>query len=271
MMRAAQFLVGALSFLVAINLAVLLYARTITRLGEIAVRTALGASRARILSQLFVEALLLTALGATAGLMIASYALQQIETIAGRSVPFWWRYSLGLDTILFAFVLAVVAAVIMGVLPGLKATGQRLSANLQELHGRTGTRLGSMWTTLIVAQVAVAVAILPAAVFLTWHVLRLEFAGRPAVLGQIVVANMVLSDDEREPDSLVRQRQEALMARLGAEPGVRTVTFSSSLPTRVRGDRCGERTRRDREPYVRRRPARLDDADRHAFSLRGRS
>ena len=82
------------------------------------------------------------------------------------SVPFWWNYSLGPSTILYAFVLAVVAALIMGVLPGLKATGQRLSANLQELHGRTGTRLGSMWTTLIVAQVAVAVAILPAAVFL---------------------------------------------------------------------------------------------------------
>ena len=71
LMRAGQFLVGALSFLVAINLAVLLYARTITRLGEIAVRTALGASRGRILSQLFVEALVLTTLGAAAGLMIS--------------------------------------------------------------------------------------------------------------------------------------------------------------------------------------------------------
>ena len=231
MMRAAQFLVGALSFLVAINLAILLYARTITRLGEIAVRTALGASRGRILAQLFVEALLLTSLGAAAGLMISSVALKQVEAIAGSSVPFWWRYSVGPDTIFYAFVLAVVAAFIMGVLPGLKATGQRLSANLQELHGRTGTRLGSMWTTMIVAQVAVAVAILPAAVFLTWYVLRLEFNGRNPVLDQIVVANMVLGgDDGREPDGLVRARQDALMARLAAEPGVKTVTFSSSLP-----------------------------------------
>jgi putative ABC transport system permease protein len=230
MMRAAQFLVGALSFLVAINLAVLLYARTITRLGEIAVRTALGASRGRILAQLFVEALLLTTLGAAAGLLIASAALKQVEAVAGPSVPFWWRYSLGPDTILYAFALAVVAAFIMGVLPGLKATGRRLSANLQELHGRTGTRLGSMWTTMIVAQVAVAVAILPAAVFLTWYGLRLEFSGRSPVLDQIVVANMVLGDEARDADGAVRQRQDAVMARLAAEPGVRTVTFSSSLP-----------------------------------------
>ena len=231
LMRAGQFLVGALSFLVAINLAVLLYARTITRLGEIAVRTALGASRGRILSQLFVEALLLTALGAAAGLMISSAALKQVEAMAGSSVPFWWKYSLGPSTILYALVLAVVAALIMGVLPGLKATGQRLSANLQELHGRTGTRLGSMWTTMIVAQVGVAVAILPAAVFLTWYVLRMEFAGRSVAVERIAVANMVVSDEASARNrGLVRQRQDALMSRLRAEPGVTAVTFSSAVP-----------------------------------------
>lgn len=231
MMRAGQFLVGALSFLVAINLAVLLYARTITRLGEIAVRTALGASRGRILSQLFVEALVLTTLGAAGGLMISRIALRQVEALAGDSVPFWWKYSLGPSTILYALVLAVVAAFIMGVLPGLKATGQRLSANLQELHGRTGTRLGSMWTTLIVAQVAVAVAILPAAVFHTWYVLRMEFSGRSAAVDRIAVANMVLIDDASPRDEgLVRQRQDALMSRLRAEPGVAAVTFSSAVP-----------------------------------------
>ena len=230
LMRAGQFLVGALSFLVAINLAVLLYARTITRLGEIAVRTALGASRGRILSQLFIEALVLTSLGAAAGLVIARTALNQVEAMAG-TVPFWWTYRIGLDTVLYAFALAVVAALIMGVLPGLKATGQRLSANLQELHGRTGTRLGGVWSTLIVAQVAVAVAILPAAVFLTWYVLRMEFAGRSVVVDRIVLANMVLTDDASARDErLVRQRQDALMSRLRGEPGVSAVTFSSAVP-----------------------------------------
>src|SRR5688500_8449105 len=127
--------------------------------------------------------------------------------------------------------LAVVAAMIMGVLPGLKATGQRLSSNLQELHGRTGTRLGSMWSTMIVAQVAVAVAILPAAVFLTWYVLQMEFAGRSAVVDRLVVANMVLNDHAPAPDAgLVRLRQDALMSRLRGEPGVTAVTFSSALP-----------------------------------------
>ena len=230
LLRAGQFLVGALTFLVAINLAVLLYARTITRLGEIAVRTALGASRGRILSQLFVEALVLTTIGAAAGLMISRIALRQAESMAGV-VPFWVKYELTSSTVLYAFALAVGAALIMGVLPGLKATSGRLSANLQELNGRTGTRLGGMWSGLIVAQVAVAVAILPAAVFLTWYVLRMEFTGRSVVVDRIVLANMVLSDESSAKDErLVRQRQDALMSRLRAEPGVTAVTYSSAVP-----------------------------------------
>jgi hypothetical protein len=90
LLRAGQFLVGALCFLVAVNLAVLLYARTITRLGEIAVRTALGASRGRILSQLFVEALVLTTLGAAAGLVLSGVALRQVDVLVGANggMPF---------------------------------------------------------------------------------------------------------------------------------------------------------------------------------------
>ena len=165
LLRAAQLLVSALSFVVAVNLALLLYARTITRLGEIAVRTALGASRGRILSQLFIEALMLTVFGAVAGLVLARFVLQQVEVMAHANggFPFWAHYALSGGSVLYGLVLAVIAAVIMGVLPGLKATGKGMSANLQELNGRAATRLGSLWTTLIVAQVAVAAAVLPAA------------------------------------------------------------------------------------------------------------
>ena len=173
-------LVGALSFVVAVNLAILLYARTVTRLGEIAVRTALGASRGRILSQLFVEALALTVLGAAAGLVLSQRRLALSAGGGGRQrgLPFWVHYRLDRAACSTCSSLAVVAALIMGVLPGLKATGTRLSANLQELHGRSGTRLGTMWTTLIVAQVAVAVAILPAAVYISWHIVRMQLRGR---------------------------------------------------------------------------------------------
>lgn len=233
LLRAAQLLVGALAFVVAVNLAILLYARTVTRLGEIAVRMALGASRGRILSQLFIEALTLTTLGAVAGLALAGVGLHQAEWMARANggVPFWIRWDLSPASMLYGLALAASAAVIMGVLPGLKATGNRLSANLQELNSRSATRLGSLWTTLIVAQVAVAVAILPAAAYVAWQIARTELKRPPIPVDRLVVANMNLSDEAVGPDrELVRQRLLALMARLREEPGVTAVTFSSAVP-----------------------------------------
>jgi predicted permease len=232
-LRAARLLVGALSFVVAVNLAVLLYARTVTRLGEIAVRTAIGASRARILSQLFVEALALTGVGAAAGLCLCAVGLRYAQWLADANgvLPFWVRYELSLGSVVYVVALAIAGALIMGVLPGLKVTGARLSANLQELHGRTGTRLGSMWTTMIVAQVAVAVAILPAAVYLSWHVVKMQLHGPTIAVEQFVVANLASSDDDSVVvPARVRERQRAVISRLREIPGLSAVTFSSAVP-----------------------------------------
>ena len=234
MLRAARVLVAGLTFVVAVNLAILLYARTVTRLGEIAVRTALGASRRRILSQLFIEALALTGIGAVAGLLLAAFVLDRIEAL-GTGMPFWIQYELTASSILFGLMLALVAAFIMGVLPGMKVTGARLSANLQELNGRAATRLGAVWTTLIVAQVAVAAAVLPVAAFLSWHIVKVEMTPPSIAVEQIVVADMVdtrlsISDQGEYDRQQVRDRITALTARLMEEPGVAAVTFSSNLP-----------------------------------------
>jgi putative ABC transport system permease protein len=231
--RIAQLLVGALSFVVAVNLAILVYARTVTRLGEIAVRTALGASRRRILTQLFIEAFALSMLGAGFGLALAYLALDGIQWLARANggVPFWIRVELSLPTVIYALALAAFAAVIMGVLPGLKATGRRVAVNLHELNGRAGTRLGPLWTTLVVAQLAVAVAVLPLAVYLSWQVAQFELAGPGFAAEQFVVASLVLSDDPSSATpARVERRQRELAARLQSEPGVTAVTFSSSVP-----------------------------------------
>ena len=232
-LRIAQLLIGALSFVVSVNLAILVYARTVARLGEIAVRTALGATRRRILAQLFVEALALSLVGAAAGLALAKIALDRIQLLipANGSVPFWLDFDLSVGTIMYALALAVLAALVMGVLPGLQATGNRLHATLRELTGRTGTRLGPMWTTLVVAQIAVAVALLPAAVFMTWQVVRMEVAGPGFDAEKFVIGMVALSDGSSFVDANhIRARQLALTSRLQAEPGVSAVTFSSSIP-----------------------------------------
>ena len=240
LVRLGQLLTGALAFVVAINLAILVYARTVTRLGEIAVRTALGASRRRILAQLFIEALALSLLGAVSGLALADVALGYVQYFAKANggVPFWIRFELSPTTAAFALGLATFAAVIMGVLPGLKATGSNLNRNLHELNNGTATRLGAVWTTLVVAQVAVAVAVLPVAVYMTWQVVQMEitgpgFAAERFVVGTVYAADHVARDfspaTARDTNRL-RTLQLDLMARLRSEPGVSDVTFSAGVP-----------------------------------------
>ena len=222
-----------LSFVVAVNVAILLYARALTRLGEIAVRTALGASRGRILAQLFIEALTLSLVGAAAGLVLADLALERVQAMARANggVPFWINFNLSAGTMLYALLLAALAAAIMGVLPGLKATGRTLSAHLHELTGRAGTRLGPVWTTLVVAQVAVAVAVLPVAVYLSWQLMRMEIGGPGFAVEDFVVGTMAFGDEADAADANgLRARQLQLMSRLEAEPGVTAVTFSSGVP-----------------------------------------
>jgi putative ABC transport system permease protein len=224
LLRLLVLVLGALTFVVSVNLAILFYARTITRLGEIAVRTALGASRRRILAQLFTEALALALVGTAAGLVLARIGLERLQAVAlsyGMGV-FWIDFQISAPTVLYALALAVLAAAIMGVLPGLKASGGHVGTNLRQLDSRTGVRLGPVWTTLVVAQVAVAVAVLPFALALSWQVLRMG-TPRPALTADTIVAAVVATEEERAG-------QFDLVQQLEAEPGVEGVTFSSDVP-----------------------------------------
>lgn len=232
---------------VAVTVAALVYARTASRQAEIAVRTALGASRRRIVSQLFVEALALSSLAAATGLLIANAGFRQVVAITGPgSLPYWIEPGLPASTVAYAMGLAVLAAFIVGVIPALAATGQRLQSTLRQMGGATGLRLGSTWSALIVVQVAVAVAVLPIVIAIAWNtvreraeptfpveemlVLRLERDAAPA--GEAPAAPPV----EQAGESFAETQAE-LIRRIAAEPGVLGVTYASAPPRSGRGVR----------------------------------
>ena len=140
-----QLVVTLVLVVVALNVAILLYARTATRRGEIAVRTALGASRSRIVAQLFVEALVLSLVPALLGLALGQYAVELGNRIVGLDVmggdaPFWLEQGPQLSTILYVLGLVVLTAAIAGILPALHATRRRGGADLRQLGGSTGMR-----------------------------------------------------------------------------------------------------------------------------------
>ncbi len=225
---------------VAVTVASLVYARTASRQAEIAIRTALGASRRRIITQLFVEALALSSLAAVTGLLIANFAFRQIVAINLGSLPYWIEPGLPASTVAYALGLAVLAAFIVGIVPALAATGHRLQSTLRQLGGATGMQLGSTWTALIVVQVAVAVAVLPPVLGIAWNSYRASRA-EPTFPVEEMLALRLERDEAPAREGLAAPSveeagesfaaaQAELIRRIAAEPGVLGATYASAPP-----------------------------------------
>jgi predicted permease len=218
---------------VALNVAVLLYARTATRRGEIAVRTALGASRGRIVSQLFIEALILAFPPAILGLALGQYALAIGNRIMaqelGGAAPFWLDHGIQPSTMLYVLGLVVVTAAIAGILPALHATRRRSGVDLRQLGGSTGIRLGRMWNALIIVQVAFAVAVLPAAIKIGLTEIRDSLTGPNYAVEEFVGFGVVTANGANP----LGDRLLDVKRRLQAQPEVAGVAFTGSLPQRA--------------------------------------
>lgn len=143
------------------NVGVLILARTATRTNEISVRTALGASRTRILSQLFTESLVLS-MGATAvGLFLAqALTARYAKGLLGESLPYWFDLGISPRTAVLAMGLAAACAVVAGVLPAVTATSPNVQQTLQRNAAGTNVRFGAFTTLLVVAEVALSVGFL---------------------------------------------------------------------------------------------------------------
>ncbi len=238
-----QAIVSVLLVVVAVNVAVLIYARTATRQGELAVRTALGASRGRIVAQLFIEALVLSAAAAAVGLGLATFGLSQahlIMQLENARPPYWIDYSLPPAAVVYVVGLALLAGVIAGVLPALNATGRRVQSTLRHLSGGSSMRLGRTWTMLIVTQLALAVAALPIAVALGWAEVRSATTSPVFDVEQFLAASFAM-DPEPPPDvepaayrrelrSRFEHVQSDLLARLESESWVADVTVAMRPP-----------------------------------------
>lgn len=246
---AMQGLVLSLLVLVCLNVAILVYTRTAMRQAEIGLRTALGASRGRIVAQLFLEALVLSVVAAMAGVGIAAFALRQVTAATrhiAQDLPFWVSFQLTPGAVLYAGALSVLAAVIVGVVPALQATGRRLQTGLRIVGvGETGMQLGKIWTILIVAQVSFAVAILPPSVLSAWGSLRAGLAGPGFAADEFLSAQLGMDPVANEDRAAFSQpgfgrfavQHTELMRRLEAEPRVAHITFAMTEP----GDEPGAR------------------------------
>ncbi len=240
---AFQMIVALILIVVAVNVAVLMYARTATRAGELAVRSALGASRRRLVTQLVTESLVLTLAAGAVGVGLAQVFVRQLNRLMemdlGVSPPFWSNNSIPLAAWLYTAAMIVLTTLLIGALPTIRATGRGLRAGLGQLGGTTSMQFGRMWTVLIVAQVAITVSGLPAAMSMGWTV-----AGSVAAESAFAANELTSTRVSMQMDFPPRPAAEAratydgpyrdlianLIEQLQAEPDVTQVTLASRFP-----------------------------------------
>jgi predicted permease len=242
------------------NAAILILARTATRWNEVAIRTVLGASRARIMGQIFVETLLLSLIATGIGLIAIDIA---VARLAPRfSLPFWFDPNITSAFALKALGLSVLCALVAGVLPALRATGGRLQPTLTSAGaGGSTLRLGRVAGALIVIEVGFAIVALFPGV-MAWRLFqpnpdqhtKAADADRylvasirvPASADQYLVGSFRVPPSSgltvRENQALrvrIGSLQEELGRRLMLQPGVRRWTFSDQPPGEERDERIG--------------------------------
>jgi predicted permease len=228
-----QVLMLAPLFVACVNVGLLILAQTSTRTSEFAVRTALGATRGRILTQVFVEFMVLAVVAAGAGLLILDWLPARMLITLGVPLPYWIDTGLNAATVVRGLILAAGCAVIAGVVPAIRMTGRSIDVNIRRARAsRSGHRLGGfgrLSSGLIVIDVAVAVVAIGVAAGLWGKVQATK--PREAIDGikaeEILSVTLALPSTQRQR---VARVQAALVERLRAEPDVRAVTFATALP-----------------------------------------
>jgi len=238
--RAAWVLLGAalaVMLIACANVASLFSARGAARERELAVRSALGASRFRIVRQALTESLLLAVAGAAAGCLLAEVLLRVFIAISPSGVPFLADTRLDLRIIGFAVVLALVCAAICGVAPALeKPRSSALAARTTNSSAHTRMR-----RFLVAAQIAVSVVLLSGASLFIRSFRNLEREDLGMQTKHVLTVRIPLVDSRYQGNTAYMDfylRAEETMRQL---PGVQAVDISDSLPPDANAWRGGSR------------------------------
>jgi predicted permease len=226
--------VGLLLLLACTNVASMLLARGAAREHETALRVSLGASRFRLLRQGLTESLLLSAAGSLLGIWLAYFgagALVRIILAAPRpGPPIEFHVRIDAGVLLFTAAVAVVTALLFGLVPALRAMDTAPASLLRQAKGTGETKSRRLFgKSLVAAQVAVSVVLLSAAGLFVRYLSNLEHLDLGFQRDHILLVTLDPARSGYDDQRLSRAYQE-LLARLEAIPGVRSVTLTSATP-----------------------------------------
>ena len=228
-------LLGAVGFVLLIacaNVANLLLARAVARETELAVRTALGAGRVRLIRQLLTESLVLGVTGGLVGLLIAVWGSDLLVSLQPEGIPRLNEVRIDRYVVVFTMAISLVTSIIFGALPALQMTRGSLSASLKEGGRGHMAAAGSakLRGTLIVAEMALAVTLLAGAGLLIKSFGKLQAVDPGFRPEQTISFEVSLPSTQYEKDPQIIAFFERLTARIESLPGVTSVGGVMGLP-----------------------------------------
>ncbi|HEV1995914.1 MAG TPA: ABC transporter permease [Candidatus Acidoferrum sp.] len=236
-------LLGAVSFVLLIacaNLANLLLARATHREREMAVRTALGAARGRIVRQLLVENCLLAALGAAAGLLLAYWTPQLLRVLGAGELPRLDEVKVDSHVLLFTLGMALLTGILSGLAPALRLSKTNLHDSLKE--GARGTSAGTgrrMRSLLVVSEIALSLTLLVGAGLLLRSLSQVLGVSAGFDSNHVLTMRISVLGQRYNDEKNLRQFFTSALASIRALPGVQSAAVTSQVPLGGNGDRYG--------------------------------
>jgi putative ABC transport system permease protein len=226
--------VGCVLLIACANVANLLLARAMTRHKEMAIRSALGASRLRVVRQLLTESVLLSLAGGALGLVLAVWWSDLLVTLGKENIPRALQVGLDWRVLGFTLLVSVFTGLVFGLVPALHSSKTELTESLKE-GGRAGesARRNRTRGVLIVSELAIAVVLLVGAGLLIQSLWRLRQVN-PGFESQNLLTFVVGIPDVRYPTDKQARFYHDLVTRIESLPGVRSA--GSVIPLPLSGD-----------------------------------
>ena len=227
--------VGLVLLIACANVASLLLARASSRSREFAVRSALGAGRARLMGQLLAESLLLSAVGGAVGVLVAWWSLRAITRSTALSLPRSGEIHLDATVLFFTAAISVATGVLFGLVPSLRASRPDLINELRE-RGATGSSTSHGGVRLhargilVTGQIALSVVLIIGASLLMRSFARLLSVDRGFRSEQVLTAKIALPPVRYDTDRKRAEFFNQLVSRLEPAPGVVNAAALLSIP-----------------------------------------
>ena len=228
--------VGCVLLIACTNVASLLLARATTRHKEMAIRAALGASRARVVRQLLSESLVLAMAGGAIGLLIALWGTDALVAVSGDELPRAAQIGLDMRVLAFTLLVSLITGVLFGIAPAIYASKTDLNEALKEggRAGSEGARRNRLRGALVTAEVAIAVVLLTGAGLLIQSLWRLQKVDSGIDTHNVIALEVGLPD-VRYTTAQQREFYRQLQTRLSSLPGVVAASAVFPLPLTNQG------------------------------------